>query len=261
MTTLTFYQVDAFAEQIFKGNPAAVIRLDAFLSESVMQNIAMENNLSETAFVTPGEKHYKLRWFTPMCEIDFCGHATIATAHVLAKEYNLTPPFHFETQIGALSVDLVEGRYVLDAPISSPQEIALSPAMKQAFPVALEGAFRAGNYLYVVFENEADIASIRPDISKILPLTDFGVGITARSSGAYDCVSRFFGPAKGIDEDPVTGSIHAAIGPYWSALLGKTKLTAYQASARGGVLYLEVGPERVSIAGGAVTYAKGEIYL
>ena len=261
MSALTFYQVDAFASNIFEGNPAAVMKLDAFLPDEGMQNIAMENNLSETAFVVPDGNSYKLRWFTPSCEIDFCGHATIAAAHVLFKEYGLTPPFNFDAQIGALSVDIVGERYVLDAPISTPQETPLTPAMIEAFPAALEGAFRASNYLYVVFSNEEDIAALTPNISKILRLSDFGVAITARGNGVYDCVSRFFAPAKGIDEDPVTGSVHAAIGPYWAQRLGKSKLTAYQASARGGVLYLEVGQARITIAGQAMTYAKGQIFL
>ena len=180
---------------------------------------------------------------------------------MLAQEYGLKPPFQFEAQIGRLSVDKVDGCYVLDAPMASRQPIPLTPAMREAFPVGLKEAFLAGPYLYVVFENEIDLAALDPDMSKIIPLSDFGVAITARGSGNYDCVSRFFAPAKGINEDPVTGSAHAAIGPYWAQCLGKSKLTAYQASARGGVLYIEVGKERVYIAGEAVTYAKGQIFL
>ena len=257
--TLTFYQVDAFTDVLFKGNPAAVMKLDAFLPIKMMQSIAFENNLSETAYVVPSGDHFKLRWFTPTVEIDFCGHATVATAHVLASEYGLTPPFDFDTKVGRLSVDIIEGRYVLDAPISNAVPTDITAAMTEAFPVPIEAAFTAGNNLYLVFENAGDVALIKPDMSKIIPLSNHGVGITAKGQGEYDCVSRFFVPAEGIDEDPVTGSAHAAIGPYWAARLGKVKLTAYQASKRGGVLWLEVGETRLTISGHAVTYMKGEI--
>jgi len=204
----TFYQVDAFTDTLFKGNPAAVMRLDDFLPDDLMQTIAFENNLSETAYVVPAGHHFKLRWFTPTVEIDFCGHATIATAHVLAAEYGLTPPFTFETKIGQLSVDIIDGRYVLDAPVSKAAATVITEAMRGAFPVAIEAAFT---------------------------------------------------PAEGIDEDPVTGSAHAAIGPYWAARLGKRKLMAYQASKRGGTLWLDIGEERLTISGHAVTYMKAEI--
>jgi PhzF family phenazine biosynthesis protein len=257
--THTFYQVDAFTDVLFGGNPAAVMKLDDFLSDEMMQAIAGENNLSETAYVVPAGNHFKLRWFTPTVEIDFCGHATVATAHVLAAEYSLTPPFVFETKIGRLSVDIVDGRYVLHAPISKAAPTAITDAMRTAFPVTLEAAFTAGNNLYLVLENEVDVRDIKPDMSKIIPLSHHGVGITAKSSGDYDCVSRFFVPAEGIDEDPVTGSAHAAIGPYWAARLGKRKLTAYQASKRGGILWLDIGEERLKISGHAVTYMKAEI--
>ena len=257
--THTFYQVDAFTDVLFKGNPAAVMKLEGFLPDDMMQTIAGENNLSETAYVVPSGDHFKLRWFTPTVEIDFCGHATVATAHVLATEYDLTPPFIFETKVGRLSVDIRDGRYVLDAPISKAVPTEISEAMRAAFPVGLESAFTAGNNLYLVFENEADVREIKPDMSKIIPLSNHGVGITARGRAKYDCVSRFFVPAEGIDEDPVTGSAHAAIGPYWAARLGKTKLKAFQASARGGILWLDIGDNRLTISGHAVTYMKAEI--
>ncbi|WP_026941835.1 PhzF family phenazine biosynthesis protein [Hellea balneolensis] len=256
---MQFYQVDAFADALFKGNPAAVMKLEAFLSDDMMQRIATENNLSETAYVVPSGDHFKLRWFTPTVEIDFCGHATVATAHVMASEYGLTPPFAFETKVGRLSVDIIDERYVLDAPISRAVPTDVTAQMRAAFPVPIETAFTAGNNLYLVFENTDEVAAIEPDMSKIIPLSDHGVGITAKGEGEYDCVSRFFVPAEGIDEDPVTGSAHAAIGPYWAARLGKTTLKAYQASKRGGILWLEVGKERLTISGHAVTYMKAEI--
>lgn len=259
--THTFYQVDAFTDRLFKGNPAAVMKVDAFPSADMMQSIAAENNLSETAYVVPSGDYFKIRWFTPTVEIDFCGHATVATAHVLAVEYGLTPPFHFETKIGRLSVDKIAERYVLDAPVSKAVPADITPAMREAFPVPLEAAFSAGNNLYVVFTNAEDISTIEPEMSKIIPLSNHGVGITARDVGEFDCISRFFVPAEGIDEDPVTGSAHAAIGPYWEARLGKTKLKAYQASARGGILWLDVGQDRLTISGHAVTYMKAEMFL
>lgn len=257
--TLTFYQVDAFTDKLFKGNPAAVMKLDEFLSDALMQSIAAENNLSETAYVVPSGEHFKLRWFTPTVEIDFCGHATVATAHVLASEYGLTPPFDFETKVGRLSGDIKGGKYVLDAPVSKAVPTDITSAMTEAFPVPLEAAFTAGNNLYLVFENAGDVKTIKPDMSKIIPLSNHGVGITAKGDGEFDCVSRFFVPAEGIDEDPVTGSAHAAIGPYWAARLGQAKLKAYQASKRGGVLWLDIGENRLTISGHAVTYMKAEI--
>jgi len=257
--THTFYQVDAFTDALFKGNPAAVMKLDAFLPDAQMQAIALENNLSETAYVVPSGDHFKLRWFTPTVEIDFCGHATVATAHVLAAEYGLTPPFVFKTKIGRLSVDISGSKYVLDAPISKAVPVEITEQMRMAFPVGLEAAFKAGNNLYLVFEKEDDVSFIKPDMSKIIPLSNHGVGITAQGSSEFDCVSRFFVPAEGIDEDPVTGSAHAAIGPYWAARLGKSNLKAYQASARGGILWLDIGEDRLQISGHAVTYMKAEI--
>jgi predicted PhzF superfamily epimerase YddE/YHI9 len=179
----------------------------------------------------------------------------------LAAEYGLTPPFIFETKVGRLSVDIKNGLYVLDAPISKAVPIEITEAIRAAFPAALEGAFMAGHNLYLVFENAEDVRGIKPDMSLIRPLSDHGVGITAKATGEFDCISRFFVPAQGIDEDPVTGSAHAAIGPYWAARLGRSKLKAYQASARGGTLWLEVGTDRLTISGRAVTYMQGELRL
>jgi len=256
-----FYQVDAFTETLFKGNPAAVMKLDSFLPDEMMQTIALENNLSETAYVVPKDDYFKLRWFTPTVEIEFCGHATVATAHILATEYKLKPPFIFETKVGRLSVDIMDGKYVLDAPILKAVTTEITKPMRAAFPVPLNAAFTAGNNLYLVCENAEDIKRIEPDMSKIIPLSNHGVGITARGEDEFDCLSRFFVPAEGIDEDPVTGSAHAAIGPYWAERFGKTKLKAYQASARGGILWLDIGEDRLTISGHAVTYMKGEMFL
>lgn len=260
---MKLYQIDAFTNDLFAGNPAAVIKLNAFPPESLMQNIAAENNLSETAFVVPRrqDSYYDLRWFTPSLEIDFCGHATIAVAHALYKEYKLSPPFHFHTKIGKLIVTVRDGLYTLDAPAFPAREIELTTAIRAAFPVSLTSAFMASDNLFVVFEHAKDVRDITPNMTLIRPLSDHGVGITAFSDGEYDCVSRFFVPAQGIDEDPVTGSAHAAIGPYWSERLGKTDLMAFQASERGGVLHLRIKANRLTISGKAITYMEGYIRL
>lgn len=261
------YQIDAFAARPFEGNPAAVILTPAPLDAGFMQALAQENNLSETAYLCPQGRagHYHLRWFTPSTEIDFCGHATIASAHMLMSE--LAAPLTdsqnrvFHTKIGLLSVRREDGLYVLSAPVAKAQPTPITPAMQAAFPVPIQSAFWAGPNLYLVLDSAEDVRALAPDFSAIIPLSNHGVGITAQSMGPQDCVSRFFVPAEGINEDPVTGSAHAAIGPYWATRLGKTKLTAYQASARGGVLHLQIRGDVIDIAGPAVTVMKSEVYL
>lgn len=263
------YQVDAFTAELFKGNPAAIMPLEAFLPDTLMQDIAAENNLSETAYVVTGDipGHYDLRWFTPFVEIDFCGHATVATAHILATELGHQPPFTFQTQIGELTVAIVDGLYQLDAPVFKARPTDVTSAMGAAFPGLSQDdiveAFWGSNNLFLVFKTPKHVIDASPDMAKIIPLSDHGVAITARAldNDDYDYVSRFFVPAEGIDEDPVTGSAHAAIGPYWAGKLGQSKLTAYQASKRGGFLYLDIGDDRLTISGRAVTYMRGEIEI
>lgn len=266
-TPLIQYQIDAFSSRPFGGNPAAVILTPAMLDAVLMQSLAAENNLSETAFLTPRETpgHYNLRWFTPATEIEFCGHATLASAHALFEDFKAQAQdsrFHFHTQIGALSVSRDGADYVLRAPVSHAVTVPVTPAIRAAFPVAIEAAFTAGDNLYVVFETAADIETLTPDFAAVARLSNHGVGVTSAGDRApHDCVSRFFVPAQGIDEDPVTGSAHAAIGPYWAQRLGKRNLTAYQASKRGGTLRLSIGDDSIDIAGPAVTVMKSEIYL
>ncbi|WP_371395628.1 PhzF family phenazine biosynthesis protein [Fretibacter rubidus] len=269
------FQVDAFASELFTGNPAAVIKRDDWLPREVMQKIAAENNLSETVFIVARSTEsdnkgtgFDLRWFTPTLEIDFCGHATIAAAHILATEYGLKPPFTFRTKIGGLSVIVKDGLYILDAPIAEAMPVKVSKAMQKPFDGRVQNAFTAGNNLYLVMNDPHYIATCHPDMGDIIPLSDHGVGITAKAPdddtnlSQYDCVSRFFVPAEGIDEDPVTGSAHAAIGPYWMDELRVNKLRAYQASKRGGVLTLSrENDSRIAIAGHAVTYLRGEIVI
>ena len=259
---LKMYQVDAFASQVFQGNPAAVLILDAFLDDDLMQSIAAENNLSETAFcVARPDGEFDLRWFTPSTEIEFCGHATIATAHILKAELGLTPPFKFHTQIGALSVRANADDYILNAPILPARSIDITEPMKAAFPMPLRAAFTAGPNLYVVARDATRIEPFKPDFSKILPLSGHGVGLTAKGGGPYDFVSRLFFPAEGIDEDPVTGSAHAALASYWGGVLGKRAMLARQLSARGGDLKLRLSSDRVDIAGPAVTFMRGQIFV
>lgn len=257
---LQFFQVDAFTDILFKGNPAAVMKLDSFLPDELMQNIAAENNLAETAFVVPRGDAYHLRWFTPTLEADFCGHATIGTAHVLRTSYGLTPPFRFNTRAGVLIVDFVDGLYVMDAPIILARPTLITEAMKIACPFPIETAFWGNNNLFLVLSEAKHVEEFVPDFEAIKPISTDGVAITALSqTGDYDCISRYFAPLAGIPEDPVTGSAHAAIGPYWAARLGKGKLKAYQASKRGGVLWLDIGTDRLTISGHAVTYMKAEM--
>ena len=256
------FQVDAFAREVFKGNPAAVMVLDEFLPDALMQSIAAENNLAETAFVVPRAEpgHYDLRWFTPAMEIDFCGHATLASAHILATELGHKPPFHFHVIVGDLIVDKDGELYRMDAPITPLAPIEVTPAVTAAFKGKICEAFIAAKNLMLVFDNPDDIRRADPVMAEIIPLSEDGIIITARDDH-YDCISRYFAPVAGIPEDPVTGSAHAALGPYWAAKMEKSELTAFQASPRGGKLYLDVGKDRLTISGYAVTFMRGEIEL
>lgn len=263
--SLKQFQIDAFADKPFKGNPAAVIVLPEFLPDTLMQNIASENNLSETAFCVPksGKSgHYDLRWFTPTLEINFCGHATIATAHALRAELKArlsdAGTYEFDAAIGALSVGYEDGLYSLLAPIAQPVSVPITDSMHQAFDLPIIEAFTAADNLYIVTDNPQRVRDYGVNRAAIIPLSDHGVGLTAAGED-YDCVSRFFVPAQGIDEDPVTGSAHAALGPYWTKRLGKSNLRAYQASARGGELGLRIIGDKIEIIGAAVTFMRGEI--
>lgn len=263
MKTLTLYQADAFTSELFKGNPAAVIPLqNEFLPDDLMQAIALENNLSETAFTLPRKDgSYDLRWFTPQVEVDFCGHATIATSHILRTELDAKLPLVFHTKIGRLEVGYKDGLYVMSAPPYDLEKTPITDEIRAAFPFDLIESFTAGGVVYVVAQSPASVENFSPDFSKIEPISEFGVGLTARTDGKFDFTSRMFFPAIDLSEDPVTGSAHAALGPYWSKRLDKKKLTARQASARGGMLYITCDEVRVDISGSAVTYMKGKISL
>ena len=262
MQKLRIYQVDAFTGRLFGGNPAAVVPLETWLDAATMQAIALENNLAETAFFAPESDGFRLRWFTPEVEVKLCGHATLASAHVL---FTILEPgrraVKFETLSGTLTVVASGDRLVMDFP-----RWTLSPATADA-PRALAAALGAapvrllstgdGDYAIAVFEREADVRALAPDFGALRKL---GLMVIATAPGTRsDCVVRFFAPSHGIDEDPGTGSIHCALTPYWCERLGKRTLHSLQVSKRGSELNCKLDGERVLIAGRAVKYLEGWI--
>jgi PhzF family phenazine biosynthesis protein len=257
---LTLYQVDAFASKVFEGNPAAVCPLDSWLPDPVMQAIALENNLSETAFFVPSENGFHIRWFTPKSEVDLCGHATLASAYVLFQILGYTQDtIEFDSRSGPLRVTRQGDSFVLDFP-SQPPVIADTPAEIIAAFEKMPRECLQSEDLIVVFESEADVQHANPDMGQLERLDLRGVAITAPSS-QYDFVARFFAPKYGIPEDPVTGSAYTQLAPYWAEKLNKNKLEAKQVSARGGEVICEVMGDRVRIAGKAVLYMQGKISI
>ena len=259
--------VDAFAERPFTGNPAAVCLLDAPAPEAWMQAVAAEMNLSETAFVTPGDPRdpaFGLRWFTPEVEVDLCGHATLASAHVLFETGALAPDAEarFETASGPLTVRQLDGGLAMDFPATPPEAAALSPAFADLFgPSTWTGRTRFD--VFVELASEAAVRQLEPDHAAIARLDARGVIVTARADAEarYDVVSRFFAPGSGVPEDPVTGSAHCAIGPYWAPRLGRDAVACYQASQRGGHVAVTVRGDRVDLVGRAVTVARGDLAI
>lgn len=250
--------VDAFTEKIFGGNPAAVCVVEKFPPEELMQNIARENNLSETAFVMREKNFYRLRWFTPSTEIDFCGHATLASAFVILTqvEKNL-PVVEFETLSGRFIVERKGKFFEMNFPAYVPKKIPVTEAMSDAVNAKVLEAYLARDLLMVLDSAEA-VENLSPDFDKLSKLDGLIQAVTAAGKN-FDCVSRVFAPKIKIAEDPVTGSTHCLIAPYWSEKLGKNKITARQASARGGVLHCEVAGERVKISGSAALFATAEL--
>ncbi|RMG18084.1 MAG: PhzF family phenazine biosynthesis protein [Bacteroidetes bacterium] len=258
---LQLFQVDAFTKRVFGGNPAAVCPLDAWLPDAQLQAIATENNLSETAFLVPKGTEYELRWFTPALEVDLCGHATLASAHVLYQHLGYTAPsITFLSRSGPLLVSQSEKGYSMDFPAIIPQEVAPPPQLARALGAAPQAVFRANDYLLTIFESEAQIRALAPDFGLLRQVDALGTIVSAPGK-EVDFVSRFFAPRAGIDEDPVTGSAHCSLIPYWAGVLGKTDLHALQISARQGELFCRLQGERVAIAGQAVTYMLGEILV
>jgi len=253
---LLYFEVHSFTEDIFHGNPAGVCPLDSWIEETLMQRIAAENNLSETAFFVPKENHYELRWFTPKVEVDLCGHATLATAYVLFDHLGYEgDAVRFETKSGEIMVWKHEDFLIMDFP-SRPAEQAIIPkSLVAGLGREVEGVFKARDYL-VVFESEKDVRDIRPDFSELAKVDGEGVIVTAPGD-EVDFVSRFFAPRMGIPEDPVTGAAHSTLTPYWAERLGKNRLTARQVSERVGDLWCKQEGDRVQIAGHAVLYVKG----
>ncbi|HDP93972.1 MAG TPA: PhzF family phenazine biosynthesis protein [Candidatus Aminicenantes bacterium] len=260
--SLTFYQVDAFADKVFAGNPAAVVPMVTWLPDSIMQAIAMENNLSETAFFVPREGGFHLRWFTPVNEVDLCGHATLASAHVVVRHLGWKKPEIRFTSAGGELIVAVRGDLLgMNFP-SRPGKVVQAPgALVDGLGMRPLETRKSRDFM-AVLETEAQVLACRPDAAKLSELDVTGIMITAPGAAPeVDFVSRFFAPREGIPEDPVTGSAHCTLIPYWAERLGKDRLTARQVSRRGGTLYCELRDDRVAIAGRAVTYAHGTILI
>lgn len=252
------YQVDAFTDRLFGGNPAAVVLLEHWLPETVMQAVAAENNLSETAFVVTGGPVFPLRWFTPTVEIDLCGHATLATAQVLF--HHVIPDasrVEFSTRSGTLWVTREGPQLTLDFPSRPGVPAEVSGELVSALGVRPREVLRARD-LMAVLDSESQVRALRPDMALLAALDDFAVIVTAPGDGV-DFVSRFFAPRGGVPEDPVTGSAHCTLAPFWAARLGRSTLVAKQVSARGGDLVCRLAGDRVLMTGQAVEYLQGRI--
>lgn len=261
MTPIPIYQIDAFTDRVFAGNPAAICPLETWLADDVMQQAASENNVSETAFfVQTADGAYDLRWFTPAAEVDLCGHATLASAHLIFERLNSAlDTISFNTKSGILTVIRKAGMIEMDFPSL--------PATEHPLPAGFEAAHGCEPTLFLraakslaVFDAEADVSAFKPDLTYIKNLDGDGLIVTAPGENC-DFVSRYFAPHQGIDEDPVTGSAHCTSVPYWAGRLGKMKLHARQISERGGDLYCELAGDRVKLAGQAKLYMEGQVYL
>ncbi len=258
---LPIFQADAFASGLFKGNPAAVVPLNEWLPALTMQQIAAENNLSETAFFIPEGDHFHIRWFTPKSEVSLCGHATLATSHILFNELNFQDEMiSFNSQSGMLVVRKTEDKLQLDFPADFVQPADINPAFSEALGIQATQIFKGRTDFLLLFESEDKIRNMKPNFHLLKQTDARGIIVTAKGTNV-DFVSRFFAPCEGINEDPVTGSAHTTLVPFWSLKLNKTKLTALQLSERGGQLWCTMAGNRVLIAGNAVTYLRGEIEI
>jgi len=256
------YQVSAFTGKSFCGNPAAVVPLDSWIDDASMQRIAAENNLSETAFFVPcGESEWEIRWFTPAVEVSLCGHATLASAAVIHSRLGHSDwPITLHSASGPLQVDVDGTTYILDFPASIPEAIEKPAGLEAALGAPVIEYFRGGEMTMAVLRDESAVAAVQPDFARLAGIAEFGLIVTAPGD-SVDFVSRFFAPAIGIDEDPVTGSAHCVSTPYWSRILGKSVLTAKQISSRVGELFCEDRGERIRIHGSAVFYLSGTITI
>jgi PhzF family phenazine biosynthesis protein len=258
---LPLYQVDAFADRLFAGNPAAVVPLEAWLPEATMQAIAAENNLAETAFFVREGEDYALRWFTPAMEVELCGHATLASAHVifrfLAPERSAV---RFRTlKAGTLGATREGESLALDFPAYPPEPCALPPELAEALGASPVELHRHRQRRLAIFARAEEVAALAPDFARLKRQGHGDLIASAPGGGGVDFVSRFFAPAYGIDEDPVTGSAHCVLAPYWARRLGKERLEARQISRRGGALTCTLKGERVAIAGRCALYLEGRI--
>jgi PhzF family phenazine biosynthesis protein len=255
---LPLFQVDAFTSHVFRGNPAAVCPLQSWLADATLQSIAAENNLAETAFFVRTPSAYEIRWFTPVTEVDLCGHATLASAHVIFTAFPEPPnEIRFSSKSGPLRVGRTAHGIALDFPSRPPSPCSEYPALVAALGNRPRELLLSRDVL-AVFDSEDDIRALAPDMSRLTAIDAFAVIVTAPGR-THDFVSRFFAPKAGIPEDPVTGSAHCTLIPYWAARLGKPVLRAAQLSVRGGELFCEHRGDRVTIAGHAVTYLEGTI--
>ncbi|MGD8170703.1 PhzF family phenazine biosynthesis protein [Vibrio sp. TRT 21S02] len=262
---LEIFVCDAFTNQKFSGNSAAVILVADWLSDELMQNIAAENNLSETAFVKQlGHDEYQIRWFSPLTEVDFCGHATLAAAFVLFKHFDASQQITFDTaSVGVLTVEQTpDSRIHMSFPNRKPEHVAQPPVeLLEGLSIAPVKVLKSSQAYFAIYENEQQVKSIQTNSEQLKKLAPYDVVVSAPSETGFDFVSRYFWPANGGDEDPVTGSIHAGLAPYWGEQLNKSNLKAFQASKRGGVLYCHLLEERVLISGDAVLYSHGKIFI
>jgi PhzF family phenazine biosynthesis protein len=258
---IPIYQVDAFSSKLFGGNPAAICPLDHWLPDATLQSIAAENSVSETAYYVRKNGNFHIRWFTPGVEVDLCGHATLASAHVILdiRREVAGARVAFESKSGELIVTRQDDLYALDFPARPPIETKFDDKLFEALGATPTMVLGARDYL-CVFDTETEVRALRPNMEKLAAIDRFATIVTAPGTDC-DFVSRFFAPAKGVPEDPVTGSAHCTLIPYWAARLGKSKLFARQISPRGGELWCEHRGDRVTIAGRAVKYLEGTIVV
>jgi len=258
---MRIFHVDAFTNRLFSGNPAAVVPLQEWISEQTMQAIAAENNVSETAFFAPekdSDCEFRIRWFTPACEVDLCGHATLASAHVLTRHLEYAGEMiRFDSASGPLAVGREGDRLVLDFPSRPAEPIEVQDELVRALGIRPAEAYKARDIL-AVYESKKDVLALQPDMDRLARIAPFGAIVTAPAVGR-DFVCRFFAPAKGVPEDPVTGSAHCTLVPYWAKRLKKTSMVSHQISKRGGEVFCRLEGDRVHLGGSCVTYSEGRL--
>ena len=262
MTELPIFQVAAFTDQMFGGNPAAVVPLTEWIDASEMQKIAAENNLSETAFFVPtGADEWHIRWFTPAVEVPLCGHATLASAAVIHQKLQQENwPITLQSASGLLSVDRCGDSYVLNLPTNKPESVAILPGLEEALNTKIDALFLGRDIYLARIADETSVANLRPDFTALAKIVEHGITVTATGEKS-DFVSRFFAPGIGLAEDPVTGAAHCLLTPFWSERLGKKKLSARQISSRLGILDCEDLGDRVRLTGSAVFFMSGTLQI